>query len=883
MFVNQVIKNKSKIAVKDKHCNYSYGEVDQLSDMVAAHLVNITSENQPVGILMERSAKLPIVLLGVLKSGNAYIPLDPKFPRKRLQYITKHSQMKVVIADSKYNQLIDRQIVAQVIAPADLFNNRKISVDALTKVKGADTAYIIYTSGSTGNPKGVEIPHTALSNFLISMIERPGMAKEDLLLSVTTYAFDISILEFFLPLVTGGGVFIADDDTISDPPALIKLIDAERPTVIQATPGFFGMLLKAGWKGDRRIKVLCGGDQLTESLSRELLEKTGELWNMYGPTETTIWSCIKHITKPEDSQLVGKPIHNTQVYVVNSTLDLLPVGATGQLYISGKGLAKGYYQQDQLTEEKFVDNPFNPGTLFYQTGDLACWNDYGEIEFKGRADYQVKLRGYRIEPGEIEKKLTAIPMVTEAVVGVSTHNGADGILIAYYHSEDLRILPEKITAELQKELPEYMVPGIVIQLEFFPQTPNKKVDRKSLFDEPQLYMPEQFQLHTKDYTGAEEKILSFWKQVLETEKNIGINTGFFSLGGQSLKAIELAGLLNTHFHINIKVKDIFDHPTIAAQAVLVEKSARHDQKPIEKVATRESYPLAPVQKTIWLSAQRRETATAYHMSACYEVKGQLDIRRLESAINTVIGKHEILRTAFTEINGVAMQQVKPAAKINFRLEEWSITEGRLQEQVAILCATPFVVEKDLLFRGHVIKLTDGRQYVLFITHHLIVDGKSLELIKDEILTIYNGGYEESATLLQYKEYSNWINELIGDKNVTTEVENYWKSKFAQRKLSPLLVTEGAERVYTGNRDQLHLSNAEQKIFSYLASEIGVSEFSVMLTALSILFHKWKQTEDFCIGVAFEGRVHPDLSKMPGMFVNTLPIICTMDGHDSFRN
>ena len=316
-----------------------------------------------------------------------------------------------------------------------MFDIQNLKGKVSHSIKFTDTAYVIYTSGSTGNPKGVEIGHQALLNFLLSMQQKPGILITDTFFAVTTYSFDISILEFFGPLISGATVCIASNKTLNDPEKIIQTIEKINPSIIQATPSFYQLLFNAGWKGNKSLKILCGGDLLSEDLAEQLLKKCGQLWNMYGPTETTIWSSIKQITNRKEASNIGKPIRNTQFYILDRFKKLLPVGSTGSLYIGGDGLAKGYFKDSELTKQKFISNPFKEGTLFYDTHDLAKWNNYGEVEFLGRKDNQVKIRGYRIELAEIETKLNAIPEIKQAVVIAKKDKNSEAFLVAYIIKE----------------------------------------------------------------------------------------------------------------------------------------------------------------------------------------------------------------------------------------------------------------------------------------------------------------------------------------------------------------------------------------------------------------------------------------------------------------
>ncbi|MEM6687699.1 MAG: non-ribosomal peptide synthetase, partial [Bacteroidota bacterium] len=456
----------------------------------------------------------------------------------------------------------------------------KIHLPNITSDNGA---YIIYTSGSTGNPKGVEIAHASLINFLLSMQQKPGMTANDILYAVTTYAFDISILEFFLPLISGGTTYIANNETLLDAEQIIEELDTIQPTIIQATPSFYQLLFNAGWEGNQNLKILCGGDALQETLSAQLVETCAEVWNMYGPTETTIWSTTKHITKENHAPTIGTPIANTQCYVLDEHLQLLPEGAQGDLYIGGKGLAVGYYKNQEMTHTRFVNNPFGDGRMF-NTGDCVAWNADGELAFYGRNDYQVKVRGYRIELGDIETHLNDIDSIQQAVVLVKQDSLEQNILVAYYVA-NTSVEISKLKTTLKEVLPFYMIPTGFVEIEAFPLTPNKKVDRKAL-----LKREDALQLQKSEYialkTETEIQLASLWRSIVAHDK-IGKTANFFDLGGHSLSSAKLVSLIQNEFSVKLSLNKIFEHPDLESMAnhidtiKLIQQNQDQDQDSIE--------------------------------------------------------------------------------------------------------------------------------------------------------------------------------------------------------------------------------------------------------------------------------------------------------------
>ena len=568
LFEKQAENLPQKEALKDDLISYSYEELNQVSNRIAQYLTDHYGDiNQsPIAVLLDRSATMVALLLGILKAGRAYIPLDPNFPKDRLSYIIANSEVEMIISENNYN-IEQPEGITVLTLENILCGIEALNGDKLKRISPEDTAYIIYTSGSTGNPKGVEIGHKSLVNFLTSIQNKPGVVPTDLLFSVTTYSFDISILEFFVPLISGATLYIASNEVLQDPNLTIQRLEELKPTIIQATPSFYQMLFNADWTGNDKLKVLCGGDLLSEALAEKMISSCMEVWNMYGPTETTIWSSIKRILYKKEASNIGKPIHNTEFYILDQFLRPKPAGTVGAIYIGGDGLAKGYYKNQELTDTKFIKNPFSNTDLIYETGDVGKWNAKGEIEFLGRNDNQVKIRGYRIELGEIENALLKISFIDAAVVMVKVDANDNQVLVSYLISKlDLNGLNIKL--HLKEFLPDYMIPAFYIQLESMPLTPNGKIDRISLPSPQNMelisiveYMPAR--------NETEAKLIKIWIEVLGIQK-VGVKDNFFELGGNSLNATRLIGLILKQFELKISITDLFKNSVLEEQAALID-------------------------------------------------------------------------------------------------------------------------------------------------------------------------------------------------------------------------------------------------------------------------------------------------------------------------
>jgi amino acid adenylation domain-containing protein len=576
LFEGQAIQHSEATAVICGSKTISYYELNRRANQLAHHLLDLgVAPDSFVGIYLERSIDMVVSLLGIMKSGAAYLPLDPAFPSDRIAFMLKDSSANILITQSSLLEALpeaDTRIVCidgeakEILQLCEENPERDPDLESL--------AYIIYTSGSTGLPKGVQVSHRALVNFLWSMAHEPGLTLNDTLLAVTTLSFDIAGLELFLPLIVGGRIALANRDTATDGHLLAEAMTSSGATVLQATPVSWQMLIEAGWRGDKRLKALVGGEALPRDLAAQLFERCGELWNMYGPTETTIWSTISRVTNREEPILIGKPIANTTVYILDKHLRPVPIGVPGELYIGGEGLARGYLNRDVLTREKFIPNPFSrvPGERIYATGDLARYRPDGRIECIGRLDHQVKVRGYRIELGEIETALADHSAVNKNVVVVKEDKPGEKRLVAYIVPEkDATISPSEMRAHLKRTLPDYMIPSAFVTLEEFPLTPNGKINRLA------LPAPDSGQLENRHEYAApcspmEETLVKIWKQVLEVDY-ISVHDNFFEIGGHSLLSMQVISQLEKKIGIRINPRELI-YQTLGQLAASLEQDSR---------------------------------------------------------------------------------------------------------------------------------------------------------------------------------------------------------------------------------------------------------------------------------------------------------------------
>jgi amino acid adenylation domain-containing protein/thioester reductase-like protein len=573
LFELQVERTPNHVAVIFEGHQLTYQELNDRANQLAHYLRRLGVGSEVlVGICMERSLAMVIGLLGILKAGSAYVPLDPAYPQERLAFMVTDAQLSVVVTEQPLLGKLPHHSAAVVCLDKDwdqIAQERRQNPHSGVTVN--NLAYTIYTSGSTGQPKGVQVLHQGVTNFLLSMQEVPGIVEQDILLAVTTICFDIAALELYLPLIVGARVVLVAREVASDSVRLADVLMRSGATIMQATPATWRLLLAAGWQGNPQLKLLCGGEALPRDLADQLLKRTASVWNLYGPTETTIWSVIHRVEAGNSVIPIGQPIANTQIYLVDlesqsreHTLRLVPPGQPGELLIGGMGLARGYRNRPELTEERFIPNPFSsqPDARLYRTGDLARYLPDGNLAYIGRIDHQVKIRGYRIELGEIEDTLYQHEAVRETVVIARKDQSGEQSLVAYLVPRSTPINISQLQAFLKKTLPDYMVPSLFVVMDALPLTPNGKIDRRALPAPKPAKSDANF---VAPRNLVEQQLAEIWRRVLALEQ-VGIHDHFFDLGGHSLLAAQFLAQVREAFQIELPLTVLFDQPTIAGLA-----------------------------------------------------------------------------------------------------------------------------------------------------------------------------------------------------------------------------------------------------------------------------------------------------------------------------
>jgi len=661
LFERQANHHPEKIAVTVGSSSLRYRELNHAANQLATYLrKNGVTQETPVGIYLERSVDVAVAILAVLKAGGSYVPIDPSIPLQRLLQIKVEAGLDVIVSTSdlaEHVRLDCRRLILLDREREELL--QESTTNPGNVIKPSQTAYIIFTSGSTGKPKGVMIPHRALTNFLLSMSKKPGMKAEDKLLSVTTISFDIFGLELFLPLITGATVVLAEKHEVADGRVLSQLLETHGITVMQATPATWKMLLLSGWTGCNQLKALCGGESLPSELAQELLAKVSSLWNMYGPTETTIWSAVSEITDAHQIT-IGEPIDNTQIYILDQDKNPVPLGVYGEMYIGGAGVASGYVNNQALTAEKFVDNPFSRDLhpKMYRTGDIARFLPDGSLQCEGRIDDQVKIRGFRIELSEIKAVIASYPGIKDNVVVLE--NGSDSadekVLTSYLVLADsMEIEIDELKSYLLERLPSYMIPRQYFVIEQIPLNANQKIDKKKL----QLLQQKQL-VASKEYKApvseAEIQLTSLWAKLLHKEQ-ISMTDSYFDLGGTSITVVLLQEKIREAFAVQINVADIFSHPTIERLAAFIESKLTSENATVSLKGVRmpSRYHLAATDTNEQMHLRLElESATAQglaHIAETHEMKTEEVILSLLYYLMKQVSQEEIIEISLLDGNG----------------------------------------------------------------------------------------------------------------------------------------------------------------------------------------------------------------------------------------
>lgn len=881
LFEEQVEKTSDNIAVVFEDKKLTYKGLNERANSLAHYLRDTgIGRNDIVGIMVNRSLEMIVSILAVLKSGACYIPIDPEYPQDRIEYMLNNSHSKLLLTLKKLENKVNYSKKIFVELDNEFYNSHKRNLENINKPD--DLAYIIYTSGSTGLPKGVMLSHKNINNFIKGMTDVIDFSANKTIVSVTTISFDIFVLETLLPLQRGLKVVIANEDEQMNAHLLNKLCASNGVNIIQTTPSRFQFLVSDPNELDylkNITDILVGGESFPKTLLNKLKKiSNANIYNVYGPTETAIWSTVQNLTN-SSSITIGKPISNTTCYILDKDKNLLPIFTPGNLYIGGDGVSSGYYGNKSLTDEKFITNKYIKDETIYDTGDLAYYTDEGDLVHLGRSDFQVKINGHRIELEEIENIMVSFDGIDKCVVIKKTLNELHSCLCAYFiSSSDIDI--NKLKNYLSKSLPLYMVPQYFIKLDKIPYTPNGKVDRKKL-PEPNIQITNKETILPRN--DIDKKLIDILKELLPVQ-NISIDDSLFDLGGDSLTAINLCAKIYSLLNVQLFVKDILENPIIKNLSDLISsKSYESNQNIIPKANNSDYYPVSSAQaRTYYASNIAGENSNLYNITGGLILDKMPDVSKLENALNKLIERQPSLRTYFDVENEQVVQKIKD--KVEFKLETSSnIIKDKQLKSFFESFVKPFNLSTAPLFRAEIVEMENGKALLAIDMHHIISDGTSLSVLVNDVCKIYND--EELPKLkIDYKDYAVWENNKLKNEDFK-DAEDYWLGQFKNEIPVLNLPTKPRPAVqsFNGNKVYTEIDKASTEKINNLAKELGVTPYMILLSAYYILLSKYTSQDDIIVGSPVVNRPSSELYDVVGMFVNSLPLRASIDSTLAFKN
>ncbi|HYO99132.1 MAG TPA: amino acid adenylation domain-containing protein, partial [Pyrinomonadaceae bacterium] len=922
LFEAQVERTPDAVALVFEDERISYRELNRRANALAERLraSGVGAETR-VGIFAERSPEMVVALVGVLKAGGAYVPLEPTYPAERLSFMLADAQVGVLLTQERFLATLPPQHGAEIICldrDRKEFDNRS----ALNVPGGAsphNAAYVIYTSGSTGRPKGVVNTHRGICNRLLWMQDEYGLTCDDRVLQKTPFSFDVSVWEFFWPLITGARLVVARPGGHQDSAYLVRLVARAAITTLHFVPSMLSIFLTEPELEECRSlrRVICSGEALTKELQERFYTHLPcDLHNLYGPTEAAVdvsyWACERDDARPVVP--IGRPIANTQLYVLDTELQPLPVGIAGELYIAGDGLARGYLNRPELTAEKFIANPFGaePGARLYRTGDAARFLEGGEIEFLGRLDGQVKLRGFRIELGEIESVLAEHRAVGEcAVVVREDARGGDLRIVAYFVPARETIstpdafardapTPDALRSFLKEKLPEYMLPSAFVALPALPLTPNGKLDRRAL-PAPETAATRGDGRDEGARDPLEEVVAGIWAEVLGLE-HVGLDDNFFESGGHSLLALRVVSRLRSTLKIEVPVRELFDAPTVAAFAESIADLQRAKlglpSPPLLEAVSREGdVPPSFAQQRLWFLDQLEPGSAAYNIPAAIRLKGTLDARALEESFNEILRRHEVLRTSFATVGGQPVQRIAPVSGLKLPVEDARGAEGAepdtvVKSVVAEEAGRAFNLEEAPLLRLRLLRVGVDEHVLVLVMHHIISDGWSIGILIREVAALYeafsNGRPSPLRELpVQYADYAVWQREWLQGEALAGQLA-YWKRQLdgsPPRLQLPVIREQCAEapesRAGGGAKREFVFPIELAESLKRLSRREGATLFMTLLAAFQTLLYRYTGEEDITTGTPVANRNHERIEELIGFFVNTLVLRTDLSGNPTF--
>jgi len=913
LFEAQAQRTPNATALIHEDIQLSYGELNQRSNQLAHFLKKLgVGPEWVVGICIERSPEMVVALLGVLKAGGAYLPLDPSYPADRLSFMIEDADARLLLTQKKVAASLP-QLALKAIALDSEWEamEHESRENPACDTFPEDLAYLIYTSGSTGRSKGVEISHRSLANFVAFACEAYEITHTDRVLQFASIGFDAAVEEIYPCLTQGGTLVLRTDEMLDSVPDFLTKCKDWRLTILDLPTAYWHELTlqvsqdRPPLPADLRL-VIIGGE--TADPERLVLWKGWakdkiRLINTYGPTESTVVSTLCDLSLPVEGEKqrrhvpIGSPITNVQAYLLDAHLQPAPIGVPGEIYLGGDGLARGYHNYPELTAEKFVPDPFSgePGARLYRTGDIARYGHDGNLEFLGRADRQVKIRGYRIELGEIEATLTQHSTVRQAAVVLREDLPGDKRLVAYVVP---RVGGSIRTGGLQQflrgKLPAYMVPSVVVQLKALPITPSGKLERSTL---PAPVPSVVCRSHdTERRTPIEEVISDIWSQVLNV-RTVRRYDNFFDLGGHSLLALRVVSRVRQAFGIDLPVRQLFESQTLGSLSEQVEavirKSENLDIPPLTSGNRGTSIPLSFVQQRFWLLDQLEPGNPFYNIHIGIRMHGSLNQKALERALEAIVVRHEILRTCFVDSQGDPSQVVNPSGGVPLPVIDLGGLPNPAQEAEATRLAElearrPFDLSRGPLLRVTLLRLADQENILLLVMHHIVSDGWSMGVLYRELAVLYEAFCDgESPSLpdlpIQYADYAIWQRQwLQGD--VLEEQLSYWKTRLEGAPALFEIPTDyprPAVQQFQGSSRPVVLSAELTEALKTLGRSRGATLFMTLLAAFKVLLYRYAGQEDLVVGSPIAGRNHVQTENLIGVFINMLVLRTSMSEDPSF--
>jgi amino acid adenylation domain-containing protein len=900
LFEKQAEKTPDLVAVADNHRQLTYAELDRRSNQLAHYLRNLgIGREVKVGICMRRSVDMIVALLGILKSGGAYVALDPAYPSERLRVILEDSEAAVLLTEQEIFERAQLAFAARLIYWEQEWDqiSRESEENLASNTDGENLAYLIYTSGSTGRPKAVGIRHSSVTMLLRWAQEIFTPQETAAVLCSTSICFDLSVFEIFVPLSRGGRALV-----VVNALEVPHMARRDEVTLINTVPSAMAELLRMNAVPASVRVVNLAGEALPKALVKQVYERTRveRLFNLYGPSEDTTYSTAAYLSREKMDQEVsiGTPIPGTCAYVIGENFQLLPANTVGELYLGGAGLARGYVGRPELTAEWFVSDPFTQeaGARMYRTGDLARWRADGQLDFLGRADHQVKLRGYRIELGEIENQLEDHEQVERAVVMVREDHPGDQRLVAYVVKKEQKTKLDsgELRQYLRQRLPEYMVPGFYTELERFPLSPNGKIDRKAL-PKPEIGHLQEAPSYVAPRTLIEKQLANIWSELLGLEK-IGVHDNFFEIGGHSLSAVRVLSRVGREYGLDLHLQMLFNAPTIETFSRTLETLSQKGIS-ISSVKPRAKQQLAPLsypQQMLWIVNQVHPSVPCYNIAESFQIEGDLNVDAVQWGLTQIVRRHEALRTRFFIQAGEPVQHVDkpwnfPLPVIDLRHLDDSVREQHAQQLMVQKAREPFHLAKGPLLRALLVRIGPQTYKLMVTVHHIATDGWSQSLLWSELGVLY-AAFGKADSLLpelpfQYADYAVWQRDWIDEERLQRDI-GYWKLQLANmppeiglpsdRPRPPIMTFRGA-------REPVEINGSLLKALKKIGHAEGATLFMLLLAAFKILLAQYSGQEDIVVGTAIADRRQIETENLIGFFINTLVLRTSLAGNPRFTD